>query len=314
MEKLNLALIAGGWSGEREISIMSGETVARELDKQKYNVKLYDPLDDIGVLYKDKDSIDLAIIMLHGKLGEDGRFQGFLDILGIPYLGSGTLASSMCFNKVIAKKIFHEAGLEIIKDVKIHRSMEISVDEIIKTLGLSSVVKPVAEGSSIGISICHDKESLLEGVEKAFQYDKEVIIEQYVNGREVTCCVLGNDNVLETLPIIEIIPDKKYDFFDYEAKYTPGASKEVCPAHLSEELNEKIYLCAKEAHKALKCSDWSRTDMIIDDKKIYMLETNTIPGMTETSLVPLAAGAAGISMTRLLDKLIKISLKRQNTK
>ena len=307
MRKIGIALLAGGWSGEREISIKSGEAVYRSLDKSKYNVTLYDPRDDLELLIKDREQIDLAIILLHGKFGEDGCIQGFLDLLNIPYMGSGVLPSAMAMNKKVAKNVYRNAGLNVIKDVIINTNKAFSVDEIMEIVGPLTVVKPVAEGSSLGVAICLNKEELIKGIELAFQYDKEVMVEQFIDGREVTCCVIGGKD-LEALPLIEIVPNQGYDFFDYQAKYIPGATNEICPANLPEELSEKARYCAKEAHRALQCRVWSRTDMIIKDKEVYILETNTIPGMTENSLVPLSAKAAGMSLSQLLDRLIELSL------
>ena len=309
MGKLHIALIAGGWSGEREVSLKSGETVYRALDRNKYDVTWYDPRDDFLTLIKDREKIDLAFILLHGKFGEDGCIQGLLNILGISFVGSGVLPSALALHKKIAKKMYHDAGLSVAKDVIIHKGQNVSVEEILNILGPSTVVKPISEGSSLGTSICHSDRELKEGLDLAFTFDQEIMIEQYLHGREVTCCVLGN-NVLETLPVVEIIPNPEYGFFNYKAKYTPGATREICPAPLPETLNERIQFCAKEAHQALKCRVWSRTDMIVQGDEVYILETNTIPGMTETSLVPLAARAAGMSLSQFLDKLIDLSFER----
>ena len=160
--------------------------------------------------------------------------------------------------------------------------------------------------------MCNNRNELQEGIESTFKYENEIMIEKFINGREVTCCVLGNDT-LESLPIVEIIPNNGYKFFNYEAKYTRGATKEVCPADLSSDIADKVIQCAKAAHHALRCRTWSRTDMIIQGKDIFILETNTIPGMTENSLVPLASRTAGISMTQLLDRLIALSLEKPDT-
>jgi D-alanine-D-alanine ligase len=308
MKKLNIALLAGGWSGEREISIKSGEAVYGALDKKKYDIKRYDPREDLVALIKERKGIDLAFVLMHGKFGEDGCIQGFLDLLGIPFVGSGVLPSAMALNKRVSKERFKGAGLKVVDGLVFHRGQIFSVDLIVATLGDSTVVKPVAEGSSLGVSICHSKEALLDGLDLAFQYDEEIIVERYIQGREITCCVMGN-SVIETLPLVEIVPSSGYAFFDYEAKYTQGATEEICPAPLTEELNRMAQTCAIEAHKAIGCRVWSRTDMIIEDENIYVLEINTIPGMTETSLVPLSAGAAGLSLTQLLDKLIGLSLE-----
>lgn len=308
MAKIKIGLLAGGWLGEREISLKSGASVYQGLDKMKYDVTRYDPRDDLIKLIRDKERIDLAFILLHGKFGEDGCVQGFLDLLGIPYVGSGVLSSAMALNKKVAKEMYKGAGLNVIEDVMLGKGQDFSVDEIIGTIGASTVVKPVAEGSSLGTSICHSRDELLKGIELAFQYDQEVMVERFIEGREVTCAVLGNRDI-QALPLVEIVPNPEYRFFDYEAKYKPGATKEICPAPLPNEQTERAQSCGKIAHRALKCRVWSRTDMIFQNDQIFILETNTIPGMTETSLVPLAAKAAGLSFSKLLDKLIELSLE-----
>ncbi len=308
MARLRIALISGGWSGEREISLKSGEAVYLALDKQKYDVTRYDPRDDLPALMRDKASIDIAFILLHGKFGEDGCMQGFLDLIGIPFVGSGVLPSALALNKRVAKQLYRSNGLKVVEDVIVNREREYSIDQIVETLGPSTVVKPVAEGSSLGMSICHTKEALSRGLQSAFQYDEEVLVERYIKGREVTCAVLGNKS-LQALPLIEIVPNPEYAFFDYEAKYKPGATREICPAPLSEEQTKEAQAYAKRAHEALGCQVWSRTDMMVQGEDIYVLETNTIPGMTETSLVPLAAKTAGLSLSELLDRLIQLSLE-----
>jgi D-alanine-D-alanine ligase len=307
MGRLRIALISGGWSGEREISLKSGDAVYLALDKQKYDVTRYDPRDDLGALMRDRESIDIAFILLHGKFGEDGCIQGFLDLMGIPFVGSGVLPSALALNKRVAKQLYRGNGLKVVDDVIVNRDREYPIAQIMETLGPSTVVKPVAEGSSLGMSICHTKEELSRGLQSAFQYDEEVLVERYIKGREITCAVLGNKS-LEALPLIEIVPNPEYAFFDYEAKYKPGATREICPAPLSEEQTEKAQSYAKRAHEALGCRVWSRTDMMVEGEDIYVLETNTIPGMTETSLVPLAAKTAGLSLSELLDRLIELSL------
>ena len=306
--KIKVAVLAGGWSGEREVSLKSGKGVYAALNRERYDVTIYDPRDDLGVLIKKKAEIDLAFILLHGKFGEDGRVQGMLDVLHIPFVGSGVLASAMAMNKRIAKDIFRGVGLRVAGEVILKQGERFSVDRLMDRLGTSVVIKPVSEGSSLGISIAHGREEILKGIEKAFQYDGEVMAEEYLDGKEITCCVLGNQ-VLEMLPVVEIVPDISYKFFDFEAKYKPGATNEICPAPIAPALAEEAASCAKKAHRALKCSVWSRSDMIIRDDTLYLLETNTIPGMTETSLFPLAARAAGMTLSDLLDRLISLSLE-----
>ncbi|RLB19665.1 MAG: D-alanine--D-alanine ligase [Deltaproteobacteria bacterium] len=311
MGKKKIVVLAGGWSGEREVSLGSGKTVYDALDKERYDVELYDPKDHLGTLLEHKDNIDLAFILLHGKMGEDGRIQGFLDLLGIPYVGSGVLSSSMALNKKITKYLYQGVGLKVPRFHIRRRGEKIQGRAFLESFGGKVVVKPIAEGSSLGISICDSEESLLAGIKEALLYDDEVMLEEYIGGREITCCVTGNRD-LETLPLIEIVPTAAYDFFDYEAKYTSGATNEICPADLDETIAERLRDCAKVAHHALQCKAWSRTDMIVSGEDIYMLETNTIPGMTENSLFPRAASAAGLAMSALLDRLIELSLPSAN--
>ena len=308
MKKLRLALIAGGFSGERDVSLRSGDAVEKALDPAKYAVTKYDPRDGLARLVEDRDRIDLAFILLHGKFGEDGSIQGFLDLLGIPYVGSGVLASAMALNKKVAKDLYRLAGLRVVDDVHLTGRSAVSVEQILERLGPSTVVKPVSEGSSLGVAVCHGPEELKRGLERAFDYDQEVLVERFVRGTEVTCCVLGNE-VLEALPLIEIIPNPQHTFFDYQAKYTPGATNEICPARVSARSAQEARSSAKRAHRALGCRVWSRSDMMIHRGAVYLLETNTIPGMTETSLVPLAARTAGLSFPKFVDRLIGLSLE-----
>jgi D-alanine-D-alanine ligase len=287
----------------------SGDAVEKALDPKKYEVRRYDPRDHLGQLLKDSGNIDLALILLHGRYGEDGSMQGLLDLLGIPYVGSGVLGSAMAMNKRIAKSLFAAQGLFVADDVLLIRGEPYSSEQILKVLGPCTVVKPVSEGSSIGVTICRSEEELQKGIETAFPHDHEILVERFLDGKEITCCVLGNKS-LEALPVIEIVPNPKYSFFDYQAKYTPGATSEICPARLSRAQTEKAQSCAVRAHRALLCRDWSRTDMILVESKIYVLETNTIPGMTETSLVPLAARTAGMTFSQLVDRLIGLCLER----
>ena len=309
MKKLiRIAVLAGGWSGEREVSLKSGKAVYDALDRDKYLVMMIDPRDEMEILFEKRGEIDLIFNVLHGKFGEDGNMQGFLNILGVPFVGSDVLSSSLCMNKKIAKERYRSAGLQVASHLILNRGKDFSIREILNRIGTPLVIKPVSEGSSIGISICRSEIDVREGIENAFSWDQEIMLEEYIEGREITCCVLGSTE-LDTLPIIEIVPDSSYSFFDYEAKYKPGASKEICPADISESLAGEGARIAKIAHKVLHCAVWSRSDMIIRNDKLFLLETNTIPGMTETSLFPLAAKAAGLSMAQLLDKFISFSME-----
>ena len=307
MKKLKLALISGGISSEREVSIASGNQVYEALDSEKYDIIRYDPKTDLPRLVEDAPKLDAALIILHGPFGEDGTIQGLLDLLEIPYQGSGVLGSAIGMNKLVSKQLYEKSGLFIPPYIVIQRDDVLDPDECTKRIGLPLVVKPVSSGSSVGISIVKSIDSLKDAVDKAFVEDSSVLIESYIDGIELTGGVIGNDKP-EALPIIEIIPDKSHEFFDYEAKYTAGVTQEICPARIDDTLTQKAQAAAITAHKALFCKGYSRTDMILKDQDIYTLETNTIPGMTATSLLPLAAGAAGISFSSLLDRLIELSM------
>ncbi|MFB0520365.1 MAG: D-alanine--D-alanine ligase [Desulfatiglandales bacterium] len=308
MGKLRVALIAGGWSREREISLKSGEWVYNALDKDKYEVRRYDPSKDLLRLVQDCKNIDLALIFLHGKKGEDGSIQGLLDLLDLPYVGSGVLASALAMNKVVSKRLFRCAGLNVPKDMVIFRDQDIDPVEILSVLGKPVVIKPVAEGSSIGLNICYTGEEIAEAVKDTLAISSEVMVEEYIKGREVSCSVLGNREP-EALPVVEIIPKQEYRFFSYTAKYVPGASKEICPARLPSDICQKVQSFAIKAHCLLSCRNFSRSDMIVSANDVYMLEINTLPGMTENSIFPLAARTAGLSFSRLLDRLIELAFE-----
>jgi D-alanine-D-alanine ligase len=309
MAKLRLALIAGGKSSEREVSLKSGAQVYQALDKDKYVIQRYDPLTDLGSLVREAPELDVALIIMHGRGGEDGSMQGLLDLLEIPYQGSGVLASALAMNKELSKMVYQQAGLKVAPALFFDRAQATSPQEIQAALGLPVVIKPVNEGSSIGVSKAGTLETLKTSLEAAFALDNRVLVEQFIQGTEVTGGVLGNAK-LQALPLVEIIPATTYAFFDYEAKYQPGATEEICPARLDPELTRRAQACALTAHKALGCRGYSRTDMMIGHGEIYVLETNTIPGMTATSLFPQGAKAAGLDFPTLLDTLINLALEK----
>ncbi|MCD6320213.1 MAG: D-alanine--D-alanine ligase [Candidatus Desulfofervidaceae bacterium] len=311
MKKRRIAILCGGKSSERKISLKSGAQAKAALPKDKYEVIMYDPATDLPRLIQDASHIDVALIMLHGRYGEDGTIQGLLDLLDIPYQCSGVLASALAMDKIMAKRMFQMAGLKVPKDKILTRGEAYHPDELIVELGLPLVVKPADGGSSIALSVVRTKEKLSSAIEEAFKHSKKVLIEEYISGREITGGVLGNEALIP-LPIIEIIPQNGHTFFDYEAKYTPGATREICPAPLPTHLAQKAQHCALTAHRVLGCKGCSRTDMILKEEEIYVLELNTIPGMTETSLLPLAARTMGISFTSLLEKLIELALKAKD--
>ena len=311
MKKLTIALLSGGISSEREVSISSGNQVYEALNHDKYDIIRYDPKTDLPKLVADAPKIDAALIILHGPFGEDGTVQGLLDLLEIPYQGSGVLGSALGMNKLASKYLYEKSGLLVPPYVVIGQNDTLNADACVQQLSLPLVVKPVGSGSSVGISIVKSEDSLTEAVGKAFEQDAMVLLEAFIDGIELTGGVLGNDQ-LEAFPLIEIVPSESFDFFDYEAKYTTGATNEICPARINDKMTKRAQEIAKTAHRALFCKGYSRTDMILKDEDIYVLETNTIPGMTATSLLPQAAGKAGIPFSQLLDRLIELSIEGHN--
>lgn len=310
-KRIHVALLAGGRSGEREVSLKGAVQVEKALDPDKFTVKRYDPATDLASLAQEAPSIDVAFILLHGLYGEDGTVQGYLDLLGIPYQGSGVLGSAMAMDKNIAKIMYRLQGLPVAEWEMARPEDILAPARLLDNLHLPLVIKPVRAGSSLGMSIASTVEELAAGIKIAYEHDSQVMVEQFIKGREITGGVLGND-ALNALPLVEVIPNEEFLFFDYTAKYQPGASKELCPAPISEELREKAQQLALSAHRALQLSGYSRTDMILTEQgEIYILETNTIPGMTPTSLLPQAAAAYGLDFPALLEKLIELALENR---
>lgn len=308
MKKLNVALILGGLSNEREVSLKSGGQVQRALNPERYQVSVYDLKEGLAPLVADASRIDVALIILHGRLGEDGTVQGFLELLGIPYQGSGVLGSAIAMNKGLTKTLYHLEGLPVARDRSIRQGSPLALKSVVEELGWPIVVKPNSEGSSIGVRMAKDLKELCLFIDKAFALGKEVLLEEYVRGREISVGVIGNHS-LQALPVVEIIPNDGYEFYDYEAKYQEKASREICPADLPESISRLAQEYALRAHKVLNLRGYSRTDMIVRGEEIIVLETNTIPGMTKTSLFPLAAKVAGMDFSTLLDRLIELALE-----
>ena len=332
MPKLKIALLSGGISGEREVSLKTGEQIYNVLDQQKYEIFKYDSKTDLKQFFLDaiEKKFDLVFPALHGPFGEDGKLQGMLDMIGMAYVFSGCLASALAMNKSKTKIIAREVGVDVLPDIVLSKNNyqndchsplretvtrrkkneEYDIDEIINKLSLPIVVKPIELGSSVGMSIAKDKQELKQGIEKAFKYDKEVMLEKFVKGRELTVAVMGNERSAKALPVIEIIP-KVSGWFDYKAKYEVGGSEEICPAEIPDELRDRAQTMAIKIFKAIGCKDLARADFIwsVDDDKLYFLEINTIPGMTETSLAPQAAKAAGMEFGEFLDRLIENTFK-----
>lgn len=310
MGKLRLALLSGGVSSERDVSLNSGKEVFKALDKDKYDIVQYDPKTDLQKLVNDAHGIDAALIILHGPYGEDGTIQGMLDLLNIPYQGAGVLGSSIAMNKLLSKQLFEQNRIPTPRYLSFTRDRQpIDAAACIDTLGLPLVVKPVCAGSSVGMTIVRTPADMEKAIRLAFEHDHTLLMETYIRGIELTCGVLGNDT-LEALPVIEIIPGKDHEFFDYHAKYVAGASEEICPARIDDDLTKQVQQYAIQAHQSLFLEGYSRTDMICAEGRLYVLETNTIPGMTATSLYPQSARVAGYSFTSLLDKLIALSMEK----
>ncbi|MFB3882915.1 MAG: D-alanine--D-alanine ligase [Armatimonadota bacterium] len=250
---------------------------------------------------------DVAFIALHGGTGENGSVQGMLELLGIPYTGSGVLASALAMNKIMAKRIFEHQGIPTPRWLATSRQQQNGVvGSVVKELGLPCVIKPACEGSTIGVTVARQEAEIGPGLETAFSYGAEVLVEEFIEGTEITGPVLGNDEA-QVLPLVEIVPGG--GFYDYRAKYTPGATEEVCPARLSAATAARARELTLRAHHALGCRGISRVDMIATPEEVYVLEVNTIPGLTDTSLVPRSAEVAGISFDRLIERLIELALE-----
>lgn len=302
-----VALLAGGTSGERVISISSGEGAQQALQEAGFQVTWIDPAekDDLKRLIEER--FDVAFLCLHGKMGEDGTVQGMLELLGIPYTCSGVLASATAMDKAKSKVFYELAGIPTPPSITLVREDGYDINEVIRKVGTPSVVKPATEGSALGVTIVEDDGVLQPVIDETFDIDRLVLVEKFVDGIEVTVAVLGNENP-EALPVIKIVPTG--EFYDYDSKYAPGGSQHICPAPLDDEITAKLQAYAIKAHRALGCRGVSRSDFIIDaDGTPWILETNTIPGMTATSLLPDAAKAAGITFPELCTKLIEFALE-----
>lgn len=289
----------GGPSAEHDISLKTGDMVLRNLDKSKYFAGgvLIDKKGKWNISKKElKNNFDIAFLALHGEYGEDGTIQKILEKMRLPYTGSRSKASALGMNKEKSLRLFAKAGLAVADFVtnlkKIHH------------IGLPLVVKPLDRGSSVGVSIVKSYSELVPAIYAAKKYSSKVMAQKYIKGREFTCGVIDiSKNTIPLLPT-EIIPSKSA-FFDYHAKYTAGASKEITPPRLSHKKIGELQKLALKAHKAIGACGLSRTDFILGkDGKFYVLEINTLPGMTETSLLPQAAQAVGISFPELLDIII----------
>jgi D-alanine-D-alanine ligase len=296
----------GGRSAEREVSLNSGAQVRSALESAGFEVTAIDTGDDDFVVALARAQVDVVFICLHGRFGEDGTVQGLCELLELPYVGSGVLASALAIDKVKSKQFFSHAGLSTPDYAVLHRGHPFDVDELVSTLGEKTVVKPANEGSSVGMTIVHDSAELPAAIETAFVHDRTVLVERFVAGAEVTVAVIGNEDAV-ALPTLEVVP--QHEFYDYESKYVPGMSRHIIPARVSETARAECQRLSVAAHKLLGCRGISRADTIVEaDGTVWLLEVNTIPGMTATSLVPDEARAAGIEFPQLCQMLVEFAL------
>ena len=331
MNRVKVAVLMGGSSAEREVSLSTGRQILNALDPEKYTVYALDTASGqkflpagvtqpLGLLHAAdgtteitslpqlplasvSEKPDVVFIALHGRGGEDGTVQGMLEVLGLRYTGSGVLASALAMDKAMSKRVLSAAGVRMPAGMTLPRGHRMQPG----AMPLPLIVKPNAQGSTIGMAIVREEHELEAATALAFQYDDTVLIEQFITGTEITVPILGNDR-LEILPIVEIVPNG--GFYDYKAKYTAGETDEIVPARVSETVAAEARRIAKACHQTLGCRGMSRTDMIVTGSgEIYTLEINTIPGMTPTSLLPRSAEAANYSFPQLLDKLIALALE-----
>lgn len=307
---MRVAVLYGGISNEREVSINSGKGIMNALKKKGHEVIGIDfhPARLEEVIRLKNEKVDIVFIGLHGRFGEDGRVQSLLDMLGLKYVGSNVLASALAMDKQRAKVFFKKAGIRVAKDLLVTKKT-FDAETFDVPFSFPIVVKPNHEGSTIGLTIASDKEILLKGIEQAFEHDEEVLLEEFIKGRELTVAVMGEYKKEMALPIIEII--SKNQLYDYEAKYAPGMSEHIVPAPIDEELSEKIKQQAILAHQALGCEVYSRVDFLLQDNgEFVILEVNTLPGMTATSLFPDAAKVIGLSYEDMIEQFLLLSLKK----
>ncbi len=327
MKKKNIALVAGGDSGEYVISVASARMIRENIDPERYTVYLIMirqrkwvyvgekgqevPVDknDFSVLVDgQKILFDCVFITIHGTPGEDGKLQAYFELLGIPYTTAGVLASALTFNKHYCNMVVAHLGFPVPASVRLKTPANLDVEKIIQQVKLPVFVKPNEGGSSIGMSMVKDKDALLPAIEAAFEQDKQVLIEEYLQGTELTCGVFRYRDKVTALPVTEIISKTKAAFFDFEAKYTPGAADEITPARISPALTKMVREHSAILYDKLGMSGLVRFDFIHCNNTLYFLEVNVTPGMTETSIVPQQAAVENISSMELFSMLIEEAL------
>ena len=308
MVKLKIAVLMGGVSSEREISLKSGRAVSKALQSIGHEVTEID-VKNFAMRELDVIDADVCFIALHGSFGEDGRLQNILEARSIPFTGSSSKACAIAMDKLKSKLLFAVAGLNVpsFRILKIGRTYNEQVEEI-ETLGYPAVIKPRSEGSSIGVTLHHDSSNLKAGFEEAFKYSDIVVAEKFIKGREITVGILHD----EALPIIELKP--KGEMFDYHAKYIDHDTQYILSPVLEKAVEKRAKCDALKAHNVIGCSGFSRVDIIISDrdKKPYILEINTIPGMSERSLLPKSARIKGISFPELCNRIAESSVRKMS--
>lgn len=328
-DTVHVAVLMGGMSSEHEVSLMSGRGVVAALDRARYRVTPVTIGKDGGWTFGEDPpraihdalvhlrtiGVACVFIALHGPYGEDGRMQGLLDLLGLPYTGSGCAACALAMDKVRCKAVVSSQGIRVAGHLALDRATwavdpEAVVAAARQDIGFPCVIKPVRQGSSVGIAMPKNEREFREGIEAVFQADDYIMVEEFVTGTEVTCAVLHTDpgGAIEALPVTEIRP-KSAAFFDYTAKYTPGATEEITPARIAPEVADRVRDMAAHVHDMVGCAGWSRSDFIIDEQGPIWLEVNTVPGLTPTSLYPQACAAAGIGYGEMCGMFVEAALR-----
>jgi D-alanine-D-alanine ligase len=299
---MKIGVIMGGISSEREISLQTGQEMIDHLDRSRYEVvpMVIEQRVDL-IMQVQQAGIDIALLALHGQYGEDGTVQGALETLGIPYTGSGVLASSLCMNKQLSKMLLKAAGVHTPSGLY-WQGMDDYDPQVVERLGYPVIVKPNTGGSSIGIQLVQNEKELLSAVQGACSLDQAILIESYYEGTEITCSIVDG----EVLPIISI-SSARSKWFDYKAKYEVGGAEEKV-VELPPVIEQRVREAALASYRLLQCKVYARVDMILCQDRPYVLEVNTLPGMTANSLLPKSAAAAGITFTQLLDHIIASSL------
>ena len=324
--KKNIAVVAGGDSSESVISLQSAKQISNNIDKEKYNVFtifikgttwVYKNSDSDIIINKDdfsfifnnkKITFDCVFIAIHGTPGENGILQAYFDMLNIPYTTAGQLTTALTFNKYVCKTYLKDIDILTAKAVMLRKNDEINLENIIEKVGLPCFIKPNNGGSSFGISKVYDEKDIIGAVNKAFAEDDEIIIEEFIEGTEISCGLLKTYKHEYIFPITEIVSEN--DFFDYEAKYTDGMAKEITPARISTNIEEQCKQTSMKIYKFLNCKGIVRVDYIINNNKLYFLEINTVPGMSKNSIVPKQIRNMELSISGIFTEIIEDALSR----